>query len=456
MRKMSGPAGTALVLLVLATMLSCHKTHEFDSAPSAPSMPAGPSSGACDSLYRFTTSANDPDFDSVAFRFDWGDGDTSGWTGFVASGESAGAEHAWYYARACSVKAQARDVHGALSDWSEPGAMELRSGPRFADTVVARIPVEGGPTGIAALPSGEYLYVTCYDDDAVRVIRTSDNSVVQTIPVGQGPWGVAASPDGQYVYVANNAGWDGSMSVIRTSDNVVVDTVEVGGEPTELAVSPDGRYVYVSGAGYGQVSVVRTSDDSLVALVDVGDSPYGIAVMPDGKHVAVALYEEDVLCLFDTDSFTVTDRVVVGYGPQGVAVAELNQRVYVSVEEDYNSERSGVCSVTLPDFELSDSVIGFGGEDYPSAIALSPEENFLYVLFWEAEAPWMAVIGTRKQQVIGYVSDFGLGSLGGEGLVCLPNGLVYVANEYEDCVSVFGFSSGTSRNSCFRPYRGER
>ena len=106
---------TAFVLLGLLALLSCRRTHELDVPPDTPSALVGPSSGACDSLYRFTTSAADPDEDSIAYRFDWGNGDTSAWTGSVASGESAGAEHAWYFARACSVKAQAKDAHGVFN-----------------------------------------------------------------------------------------------------------------------------------------------------------------------------------------------------------------------------------------------------------------------------------------------------------------------------------------------------
>ncbi|MBM3323541.1 hypothetical protein FJY69_08710, partial [candidate division WOR-3 bacterium] len=58
----------ALLLLGFVILLTCRRAHGFDTAPDAPATPVGPSSGACDSLYLFTTSAVDPDSDSVAYR----------------------------------------------------------------------------------------------------------------------------------------------------------------------------------------------------------------------------------------------------------------------------------------------------------------------------------------------------------------------------------------------------
>ena len=40
---------------------------------------------------------------------------------------------------------------------------------------------------------------------------------------------------------------------------------------------------------------------------------------------------------------------------------------------------------------------------------------------------------------------------GPEGIACLPDGRVYVANSAEDCVTVFGFSGGGTPSRCFRP-----
>jgi hypothetical protein len=89
------------------------------SPPARPSSPIGPFEGTVDSLYEFAASAVDPAGDSVALRFDWGDGDTSDWSGFVGSGALARATHNWLASGLWVVRAQAKDREGGLSEWSD-------------------------------------------------------------------------------------------------------------------------------------------------------------------------------------------------------------------------------------------------------------------------------------------------------------------------------------------------
>ena len=81
-------------------------------------------------------------------------------------------------------------------------------------------------------PDGEYLYVAASTDNALSVIRTSDNTVIASVTVDEWPWGVAVSPSGEYVYVSNIA--DDTVSVISTTDNTVADTISVGADPYSL------------------------------------------------------------------------------------------------------------------------------------------------------------------------------------------------------------------------------
>jgi hypothetical protein len=57
-----------------------------NNAPNTPITPKGPSSGNVNITYSFSSFATDPDGDRVAIRFDWGDGNISDWSSFVASG----------------------------------------------------------------------------------------------------------------------------------------------------------------------------------------------------------------------------------------------------------------------------------------------------------------------------------------------------------------------------------
>jgi len=99
----------------------------------------GISNGGYNTTYEFSTTTTDPDTDSVAVRFAWGDGTTSDWSEWIASGETATLSHAWSSANTYQVKAQAKDRPGLTSDWSEPLPVNI---------IATRAPnTPGAPTG---------------------------------------------------------------------------------------------------------------------------------------------------------------------------------------------------------------------------------------------------------------------------------------------------------------------
>jgi hypothetical protein len=86
--------------------------------PDIPATPSGPSNGFINTSYSFTTLSIDPDGDSVAIRFYWGNNDTSNWSNYVGSGETVTTSHTWSANGIYNIKAQAKDNNGATSDWS--------------------------------------------------------------------------------------------------------------------------------------------------------------------------------------------------------------------------------------------------------------------------------------------------------------------------------------------------
>ncbi len=88
-----------------------HSVPAANSAPSTPSTPSGPSTAMVNTSVAFTTSAADPNGNSIEYLYDWGDGVPSTWG-------SAGQSHSWSAAGQYTVKAQARDSHGVESAWS--------------------------------------------------------------------------------------------------------------------------------------------------------------------------------------------------------------------------------------------------------------------------------------------------------------------------------------------------
>jgi hypothetical protein len=91
----------------------------------SPNTPSGPTSGIINISYTFTAYATDPDSDSVSIRFDWGDGDTSEWSSYLPSGSAVALSHSWSSPGTYYVKAQAKDVAGATSGWSEEHGIRI-------------------------------------------------------------------------------------------------------------------------------------------------------------------------------------------------------------------------------------------------------------------------------------------------------------------------------------------
>ena len=86
---------------------------EFNTEPDKPTI-TGPSSGKPDTEYTFTASAADPDGDSLSYKWDWGDDSISEWL------DTAEASHTWTTEAVFNISVRVKDIHGALSDWSDP------------------------------------------------------------------------------------------------------------------------------------------------------------------------------------------------------------------------------------------------------------------------------------------------------------------------------------------------
>jgi hypothetical protein len=133
--------------------------------PDVPSVPSGPAEVAEDSIASFSSTATEPDDDRVAIRFDWGDGDTSDWSQYVASGESVTTKHAWSAVATCSVRAQAIDRKGLASAWSTARVVQVAN--RHAPNTPS---VPSGPTEVEKDSLASFLSsATDADGDSVAI-----------------------------------------------------------------------------------------------------------------------------------------------------------------------------------------------------------------------------------------------------------------------------------------------
>jgi hypothetical protein len=135
-------------------------------SPDSPSEPAGPDQGAQDSSYTFTSFAFNPESTMVAIRFAWGDGDTSEWSSFVASGESVGMSHVWPDTGTYRVRAQARDTGTGRSQWSPTHDIFIHP----PDTLLKwRLRLDAGKNLSPAIGPDGTIYVAAADSSLAAV-----------------------------------------------------------------------------------------------------------------------------------------------------------------------------------------------------------------------------------------------------------------------------------------------
>ncbi len=391
----------------------------YNNPPETPSILTGPSIGYVGFEYDFTTSTNDPNGDSIAYQFDWGDGDTSNWSNFVRSGIPIMMSKTWFIPNTYNLKTRAKDKNGLMSGWSDLHPIQIDT-IDFPSRILVNIPVGIYPLDIAVLPNGDYLYVTDFTYWNVWVIRTSDNTVVNTIPVGDGPWGVVALPNNDFVYVAN---WgNNTVSVIQTANDSVIATIPVGSFPKNLTALLNSDYVYVTNENSDNVSVIRTSDNTVVETIFVGEGPSGITSLPSGDFVYVTNSISNNVSVIQTSDNTVIATILVGDGPNNAISSPDGEYVYVT-----NAYSVNVSVIrTLDNIVVATIPTQGSSED----LAILPNGNYIYLT-----SKNISIIRTFNNTVIGTIP-----AGGSTGIATSPNGnYVYVANNNGNYISVIGW-----------------
>jgi outer membrane protein assembly factor BamB len=117
--------GLSLLLPAVLALVAAFSCTKKKHAADVPTVPVGRDSCFVDSLYAYKVIVTDPDGDSVAVRFDWGDSAVSNWSDLSASGDTAALTHAWSNTGTYEVRAQARDKGLESSDWSAALVVEV-------------------------------------------------------------------------------------------------------------------------------------------------------------------------------------------------------------------------------------------------------------------------------------------------------------------------------------------
>ncbi len=188
---------------------------QANSPPNIPRL-SGPTSGYTSTLYRYSTSTEDPEGDDMRHTFDWGDGTTSE-TEFVKSGERIVQSHAWNEPGEYRIRVRATDDHGASSRWSNTLVMSTRSSERQPPTAI----ISATPTEIIEGESVSFSAEASRDTDGELVSYDWD--------FGDGDTSTGLKLEHAYTHSGH---YTASLTVTDNDNLFATDTADITVEPT--------------------------------------------------------------------------------------------------------------------------------------------------------------------------------------------------------------------------------
>ncbi|MBZ5580205.1 MAG: beta-propeller fold lactonase family protein [Acidobacteriia bacterium] len=318
-----------------------------------------------------------------------------------------------------------REQVGPLPD----GGFLLNSGWRL-EPAGKQIPLDTLPMASAVSPDGKYLLVLNggYKPPSVSVIETASGRVTGSVPVEDGWLGLAFAPRGDRVYVGGGSRAAvfeftfaaGVLKPARTFAVVAPDKRTGRDFIGDVTLSPDGRLVYAADLYRDSIVVINPQSGTVIERIQTGRRPYRILFHPDGQSFFVTHWADGSLGHYDTATGSQIGLVRVGAHPtdivfrkggpetkpEGDDAPPYVARLFVAAANTNRVYALGLSA--SKELKVLESInvsmtprqpLGMT----PSALALSPDGNRLYVACSDANAAAVVDVSQDRSRVEGFI-----------------------------------------------------
>jgi YVTN family beta-propeller protein len=335
------------------------------------------------------------------------------------------------------------------------GTFLLSNGWRLKP-VGAQVPLDTLPMSSALSKNGKFLLVLNggYKPPSVSVLTVDSPHEVSRVPVADAWLGLAFSPDGTKVYVGGASkatvfeftfSSAGELKPAREFIVAPADKRTYEDFIGDVAVSPDGGRIYASDMYHDTIVAIDARTGLVAERFKTGRRPYRILVHPDGKAFFVSSWSDGTVYLHDARTGAegghirlgahTTDMVLSDKIPGGedhdtkyrlfVAAANTNNVFVVAIDNTKQMKPLESINVAM----TARHPLGMT----PSAVALSPDQDRLYVACSDANVVAVADISEARSRVLGFIptgwyptaaralADGRLLVLNGRGLQSYPN-----------------------------------
>jgi len=306
------------------------------------------------------------------------------------------------------------------------GGFLLNSGWRLTPAG-EQVPVDTFPMALALSPDGRYLLVLNggYKPPSISVLDVKTTRELGRTPVPDGWLGLTFSPKGDRVYVGGGSraavfefGFaDGALQPARTFPVVPEDKRTNRDFIGDVAFTPDGRLIFAADLYRDSVVVINPQSGRVIDRFKTGRRPYRILFHPDGKSFFVTSWTDGALGHYETGNGALLATVRLGAHPTDMVWREGKSapeeggtewvaRLFVAASNTNNVYTLGVSeSKTLRLIETVNIAMTprQPAGMTPSALALSPDRNRLFVVCSDANAVAMADLSEDRSRVAGFI-----------------------------------------------------